>query len=545
MKYAVAYCRVSTDYKEQIESLEKQKKQWIDYFDKEADCKLAKTGCMYKRKEGFSFRTDGLYVDEGISGTSLKNRKSFQHMIEDAKKGLFNYIYVEDTSRFSRSTEDGIKVIKDLRELGVLVYFRKEGWFSDADHDFEYTLRVSISQEESLKLSRRVQWGLEKFHENGGWNSNAPFGYDCIEGHLVTNEKEADIVREIYGFFAYKKWGIGKICRYLNDNQIPTKKGVKWSQPQVSRILENQIYTGIQRTHTVQNDDITRHTRKKIPEHKHIVLSLEHLRIIDDDTFNLTQLERKSRAENTKSGTYTTSKFQLSQVCYCSNCGAAYKRKKRHSYRRKDGTQKDIGYEWTCAINDMYGKPRCDSRVAISEEKLLSAIKLDLQIRKKENLDELFENFLHTEFNDDDIDTSEILNNIDLIKKQQRQLRKDLASDFIDEDEYNEAMNELATERRTYESIIERLKNRENIIQDLYLKYKEYQKRLSQIDIDNLSNADLKTIYKKIYVQGRIVEGKKKAYLRYEYNFMGTSDDEIIKKFYKENESISIWYPVE
>lgn len=545
MKYAVAYCRVSTDHKEQLESIEKQKEQWKQFFNKNKEIKPANAGCIFKRKEGFQSRSDGLYVDEGITGTSMKNRKAFNQMIEDAKKGQFNYIYVEDTSRFARSTEDGIKVIKDLRELGVLVYFRKEGWFCDADHDFEYTLRVSISQEESQKLSRRVQWGMSKFHESGGWNSNTPYGYDLCEGYLVVNAKEAVTVKEIYRLFLDEKWGTGKICRYLNENQIPTKKGVMWSQTQVTRILENRIYIGEQRTHTVQNDDITRKTRKIIPENEQIVLQLEQLRIIDNNTFELVQLERKSRLEKINMGVHTTSAFLFSQVCYCGNCGGVYKRKRRHAYCRKDGTKKDLGYEWTCTINDMYGKSRCDKRVAVSEDKLHHAIKRNLMERKTENLDELFELFLAKELSNKDIDIEETKQKIEIVKKQQNQLRKDLACEFIDENDYSEAMHELATEMQQYKANIERVENVEKTAHELRAKYREYQRKLSEIDIEKLSNADLKTVYNKIYIKSKIIDGKKKTFLRFEYNFMGSTDDDIIQKFYDENENIMVWFPLE
>ena len=193
----------------------------------------------------------------------------------------------------------------------------------------------------------------------------------------------------------------------------------------------------------------------------------------------------------------------------------------------------------------MYGKSRCDKRVAVSEDKLLYAIKRNLKERKTENLDELFEMFLAKELSTKDIDIEETKHKIKIIKKQQNQLRKDLACEFIDENDYSEHMHELATEMLQYKANIERVENVEKTAHELRAKYREYQRKLSEIDIEKLSNADLKTIYNKIYIKSKIIDGKKKTFLRFEYNFMGSTDDDIIQKFYDENENIMVWFPLE
>ena len=93
-----AYCRVSTDKEDQLNSLETQKEFFLEYTKRTGD-NLIK-----------------LYADEGISGTKIKNRKEFQRMLADAEKGLFDMVVVKDISRFARNTIDSIKyniTIKD------------------------------------------------------------------------------------------------------------------------------------------------------------------------------------------------------------------------------------------------------------------------------------------------------------------------------------------------------------------------------------------------------------------------------------------------
>ena len=87
MKIA-AYCRVSTDKADQLNSLEAQKEFFSEYTQRTGDA-LVK-----------------LYADEGISGTKIKNRKEFLRMMSDAEKGMFDMVVVKDISRFARNTVD-------------------------------------------------------------------------------------------------------------------------------------------------------------------------------------------------------------------------------------------------------------------------------------------------------------------------------------------------------------------------------------------------------------------------------------------------------
>ena len=91
MKLA-AYCRVSTDKEDQLNSLEAQKQFFTEYTQR--------TGDVLVR----------LYADEGISGTKIKNRKEFLRMMKDAEQGLFDMVVVKDISRFARNTVDLLPV---------------------------------------------------------------------------------------------------------------------------------------------------------------------------------------------------------------------------------------------------------------------------------------------------------------------------------------------------------------------------------------------------------------------------------------------------
>ena len=98
-----AYCRVSTDKSDQLNSLEAQKKFFAEFTER--------NGHNLVR----------LYADEGISGTKIKNRKEFQKLMRDAKQGLFDMVVVKDISRFARNTLDCIQTARELKLLGVAI----------------------------------------------------------------------------------------------------------------------------------------------------------------------------------------------------------------------------------------------------------------------------------------------------------------------------------------------------------------------------------------------------------------------------------------
>ena len=116
-KRVAAYARVSTEQDTQQNSYEAQ----IDYYTN-----------YIKGKPDWEFV--GIYADEGISGTSYKNRSGFNRMIDDAKAGKIDLILTKSISRFSRNTVDSLTVTRELKAKGVEVYFEK-----DDAHHHEFT----------------------------------------------------------------------------------------------------------------------------------------------------------------------------------------------------------------------------------------------------------------------------------------------------------------------------------------------------------------------------------------------------------------------
>ena len=136
-----AYCRVSTDKSDQLNSLETQKEFFLEYTKRTGD-NLIK-----------------LYADEGISGTKIKNRKEFQRMLADAEKGLFDMVVVKDISRFARNTVDLLQSVRKLKSLGIETQFLTANMTSMGNSEFVLTIFGALAQEESANTSKRIKFG--------------------------------------------------------------------------------------------------------------------------------------------------------------------------------------------------------------------------------------------------------------------------------------------------------------------------------------------------------------------------------------------------
>ena len=90
------------------------------------------------------------YIDEGITGTQAKKRPSFLRMIEDAKSGKFDLIVTREVCRFARNTVDTLNFTRELKNIGVEVYFVEDNiWTMDGDGELRLSLMTTLAQKES------------------------------------------------------------------------------------------------------------------------------------------------------------------------------------------------------------------------------------------------------------------------------------------------------------------------------------------------------------------------------------------------------------
>ena len=101
-----AYVRVSSASDDQLNSFAAQNRHYVE---------------LISSKENWSLVD--IYADEGITGTSADKRVDFQRLLADCRRELIDKILVKSISRFARNTKECLEAIRELKALGIGIYF--------------------------------------------------------------------------------------------------------------------------------------------------------------------------------------------------------------------------------------------------------------------------------------------------------------------------------------------------------------------------------------------------------------------------------------
>lgn len=360
---AAAYCRVSTDKEEQLNSYEAQKAYYTQRIAENPNWELA-----------------GIFADEGLSGTSLKKRKEFNRMIAACKRGRIDLILTKSVSRFARNTVDCLETVRMLKANGIGVIFEKENINTlTQSSEFMITLFSGFAQAESESLSKNVAWGKQKSMEAG----NVIFPFKCMLGYRRGADnnpeivpEEAETVRRIYR--RYLEGASLKIIKNeLEADNILTALGVRqWTTAAVHNILKNEKYCGdalLQKTYVT--DCISKKVKKNNGERPMYYIQDNHPAIVPREIYRRVQEEMTRRSGKrrvaqkyvkTEQSKYS-GKYALTELLVCGECGTQYR---RVTWSR--GGKKRI--VWRCISRLEYGTKFCHNSPTIPEEKLHSAI---------------------------------------------------------------------------------------------------------------------------------------------------------------------------
>lgn len=346
-----AYCRVSTDKADQLNSLEAQKQFFAEYTKRTGDTLVR------------------LYADEGLSGTKIKNRKEFLQMMADADTGLFDMVVVKDISRFARNTVDLLQNIRKLKSLGIETQFLTANMTSMGNSEFVLTIFGALAQEESANTSKRVKFG-KKVNAEKGRVPNIVFGYDKIPGEyfdMKINEGESNTVRQIFKWYKEDGYGAAKIAIMLNEKHIRTKRNCAWSANAVVRILTNELYTGKIINGKQEVADFLTGQRKEKDSSEWMVVERPELRIIEPEDFDAVQSIMKARGQIFKvEKKRQSNRYLFSTLIRCKDCGWSFRRMERH--------YKNSYVTWVCSGRNGKGADSCPNKTVIRESELIAVL---------------------------------------------------------------------------------------------------------------------------------------------------------------------------
>lgn len=456
-----AYCRVSSNSDDQRNSFASQVKEYTTQINVNDEWALA-----------------GIYADEGISGTSAKKRPEFNRLMDDCRQGKVKRVLVKSISRFARNTLECLEYIRELKMLGVSVYFEKENLdIATLSSEMLIAMLGSMAQEESTSISQNMCWSYEKRMKSGEFITNtAPYGYRLIGGKLVICDEEAETVRRIFREYLNGQ-STEMIAQQLNGERADSNKTV-WLPTTIKRILANEKYIGDAhlRKEPYYGPDLLKKAHQQEDRAQYYVQN-SHEPIIEREIFNKAQmLSNKRRTSNSE-----PEDAALRKIIRCAECGSVFRRR----------VAKNGRISWTCYKHDR-DKNACPTP-PVDELNILQAF-LNMFFILKYNYNSILQPLIlqlqHLQdksvIGNDDINT--LNNKITDLADQIHAINRLKSKGFLEPDAFQEKTNELNSQLKDAQDKRSRL-IRNEIEDDALVKTEELIDIL-QTAPDNLASLD-------------------------------------------------------
>ena len=422
----VFYGRVSTEHEAQLAALENQMQWYEDQSKYHPNWTVLKS-----------------YIDRGITGTQAKKRPAFMEMLNDAKYHKFDLIVTREVCRFARNTVDTLVITRQLKEIGIEVYFVEDNiWTMDNDGELRLTIMATLAQEESRKTSERVRAGQKISRDNGVLYGNGNIlGYDRLGDTYVINEDQAETVRIIYDLYL-KGNGFNKIVNELVRLKRKDSSGlVRWDATKVSRILHNATYKGYQgyyKSH--KNNHLDQKTIVNRDEDTYLYVKGRFTPIISEEVWDKCKALRESKLtlRKTQEGKLERTGTRTSEDIWAKRliCRCGHRMRKDRWHVNKTGLT--YGYKCYNVLNNGSKQTRIDAGLDADKYCDMGTIadwKFDLMLRE-----------LLKALN---------LNNDDLIKKAYKQFENSYTKETKEARELRDAEAKLRKIRIKLENLTE------------------------------------------------------------------------------------------
>ena len=375
-----AYCRVSTDGDEQIESYNSQVRHYTDLIKSKREWALV-----------------DIYADEAITGTMVDRRDNFIRMINDCMSGNIDMIITKSISRFARNTLDVLKYVRMLKDKNIAIQFEEEN-INTLTMDGELLLSIlsAVYQQEVENTSANVKKGLKMKMQRGelvGFQGCMGYDYHADTKAITVNEEESKVVQYIFKRYLEGAGG-SMIGQELENMGVKTKRGhTKWTSSAILGIIKNEKYKGdilMGKTFTVS--PITKKRLYNFGEEDKFYIREHHEPIISAEIFEKAQEIRHERNVGRNKGPFPegvrlriSHRFTFSCMIECGFCGGTLTRRSWHSGSEYHKTI------WQCVVSTKKGKKYCPDSKGITEEAIERAFVESYRLTCGDNKDILGE----------------------------------------------------------------------------------------------------------------------------------------------------------
>ncbi len=502
------YARVSTDKDDQLNSLENQSNYFREMI-----------------KENKNWNLVGEYIDEGISGTSVKKRDNFLKMINDSKNDKLDLIVTKEISRFSRNVVDSIKYTEELLNNGTVVFFISDNINTIyPDSEFRLTLMSSLAQDEVRKLSERVKFGIKRMIKDGKIIGGNLTGYYKKDGKLIINEEEKPIIEILFNLYATGKYSFESISNILYKKGYKNKNNKPYSGTTLKKFLNNPRYKGYYTANLTKVESYKTHKKIKTPKKDQIIYKTDLIEpIVSEELWNkaneLYQKRYNERKINITSSQRNIDESKYTNKLFCS--------KHNKAFIRCAGSNRKNNPTWVCKKYKDEGVISCNSPI-IREKNLDKKMVIILTEYLNNNIKSIKNEIINLYYDVfSKVSNKSKRNLIEELKE--LEIKKDKLinlniKNIISNDELEKKLKTNNLEISKLEKII----NNTNTKKDNYNRLKNI-----EIEIDNISNINNNlNLYLNLLVDKIIV---KKLSTRYKMNLEIYFKDGSIKNFYYEN----------
>ena len=226
-KRVAAYARVSMEKDAMLHSLAAQVSYYSERIQQNPEWEYA-----------------GVFADFGLTGTK-ETRPEFQRMLKECREGKIDLILVKSISRFARNTLALLNTVRELKGLGIGVYFEEQKLDTlSGDGEIMLTILAPFAQEESRSVSENCKWRIRKKFEQGIPTGFGMYGYEVRNGSFAIKPEEAAVVRRIFRMYL-DGMGSVKIMKRLTEEGVPAPLGGLWNASVVMEMLKNEKYAGV------------------------------------------------------------------------------------------------------------------------------------------------------------------------------------------------------------------------------------------------------------------------------------------------------------
>ncbi len=443
------YARVSSEKDEQLNSLDNQISYYRNFIKKNANWEFV----------------DG-YIDEGLSGMSTKKRENFHNMVNDAKSGLFDLVITKEITRFARNTLDSIQYTRELLSCGVGVFFQNDNINTlDEDSELRLTIMSGIAQDELRKLSSRIKFGhQEAIKKSVVLGNSRIFGYRKDNKRLVIDEKEAEMVRELFTLYATDKYSMKQLEDIFWSKGYRNNNGKKICHSTMSNTISNPKYKGYYVGNKVKIVDMFTKKQKFLPPEEWVMFKDETGEIVpaivSEELWEQANAVLKRRSRDVKNRQNQCNHANLlTGKMYCTHCGRLYYRK--DSKDRKG----NMLSRWICSGKIANGAASCPSFTIYEEEikEVLYEVFKDTAEDAKRIIEEYTSLYAEmTEKNASSANLKRLKDRLDLLsRKKSKLLEYNIAGQISDRD-FIEMNRQITKESSEVYSAIEETENEIN-----------------------------------------------------------------------------------